>query len=123
MSYSVDLRERVLKFIEKGGTKTMAVQVFGVGRATIYEWINKREKRGTLEDPPPKRPWKKIDPQKLLSLVQTSPDLELSDYAKEFNVSPAAVAKAMKKLKITRKKRPYSTKSVTKTSAKYFWKT
>ena len=52
MSYSVDLRERVITFIEQGGTKVDAARIFGVCRFTIYSWLTKKTKTGTLKDAP-----------------------------------------------------------------------
>ena len=40
MSYSSDLRKRVLNFIEAGGSKVEAAKRFGVARTTIYQWLN-----------------------------------------------------------------------------------
>ena len=60
MSYSIDLRERVIKFIENGGSKMEAVRTFSVCRVTIYSWLKKKAVKGTLKDDPPKRGWKTI---------------------------------------------------------------
>lgn len=38
MAYSLDLRTRVIDYIEKGGSKTKAATLFQLGRATIYGW-------------------------------------------------------------------------------------
>ena len=36
MPYSLDLREKVINFVENGGTITKAAYIFGIGRASIY---------------------------------------------------------------------------------------
>jgi transposase len=36
MAYSLDLREKVVEYIENGGSITSAARLFRVGRATIY---------------------------------------------------------------------------------------
>ncbi|MBX3487373.1 MAG: IS630 transposase-related protein [Candidatus Paracaedibacteraceae bacterium] len=41
MSYSVDLRERVVKFIEEGGSKSSAAILFCIDRSTILGWLKK----------------------------------------------------------------------------------
>ena len=48
MSYSIDLKKRVLDFIEEGGSKVEATKRFSVGRRTIFKWINKKREQGTL---------------------------------------------------------------------------
>ncbi|MCS7225552.1 MAG: transposase, partial [Gloeomargarita sp. SKYB31] len=39
MCYSLDLREKVMAFIENGHSITQAAKVFNIGRATIYRWL------------------------------------------------------------------------------------
>jgi putative transposase len=109
MSYSIDLRERVLKFIENGGSKREACRVFSIGSTTLYKWLNMKALKGTLRDDPPKRNWKKIDPNVLLMLVEKNPDYILAEYAQHFGCSINSVFNALKRLKITQKKRPRST--------------
>lgn len=121
MSYSIDLRERVIKFIEEGGSKTEAARIYAVCRDTIYDWLKKKTENGTLSDASPKRKWKKIEPSALLAYVEENPDFTLSEYGKFFGASNPSVHAALKKLKITRKKRPLSTKNEMKKSVQYFW--
>ncbi len=42
-----DLRRRVVKAIENGMAKSEAARVFGVARASIYNWLNAYEEGGT----------------------------------------------------------------------------
>jgi len=37
--YSIDLRERVLSYIEDGHTQKEASEVFKIPRQTIYNWL------------------------------------------------------------------------------------
>ena len=39
MSYSVDLRKRVVNYIESGGSKSEAARRFEVSRKTVYNWL------------------------------------------------------------------------------------
>ena len=39
MRYSIDLRQRVLKYIQEGGTKVSASNRFSVSRGVIYQWL------------------------------------------------------------------------------------
>ena len=41
MTYSLDLRQRVVSFVEGGGSKSEASRVFGVGRNTVYSWLRR----------------------------------------------------------------------------------
>ncbi len=49
MPYSEDLRERVLRHVDKGKSKISAHQLFGVSRSTIDHWIKLRQRTGSLK--------------------------------------------------------------------------
>ena len=122
MSYSIDLRKRVVKFVEDGGSKTEASQVFNVTRATVYRWLRKQQTTGTVADQPPKRKgWRKLEPTALLKYVAEHPNLRLIDVAKAFNASIPSVCIMFKRLKITRKKRLFYIKKAIRKDARYFW--
>ena len=121
MSYSIDLRERIIQFVEEGHSKTEAAKVFGVSRFTILNWLHKRSKTGTLRDAKPRRGWKKLEPKALISYVELNPEATLREYADHFKASVPSVCLALKKLKITRKKRYISTENGMKRSVKHLW--
>jgi len=113
-SYSVDLRERVLQYLEKNKNREAASRLFQVGVATIYRWIARKKEKGNVE--PLRRPYvyKKIDDQKLIDYIEKNPDHFLSEIGKHFNLTLQAVFYALKRLKITRKKSSRSTGKGTK---------
>jgi len=41
MCYSLDLRKKVISFIENGNSITKAVRIFGINRTTVYRWLDK----------------------------------------------------------------------------------
>jgi transposase len=47
MAYSLDLRKRVVDYVEKGGGITKAAALFKVGRATIYRWLGREDLQAT----------------------------------------------------------------------------
>lgn len=104
-SYSLDLRKRVLAYIEETKDKAEASQLFKVGIATIYRWIARKTQTGQLE-PSPRKPYnKKIDDQKLIAYVEQNSDHFLSEIADHFGTTSQGIFYALKRLKITRKKR------------------
>jgi len=113
-SYSLDLRERVLQYLEKNKNREAASRVFGVGIATIYRWLSRKKEKGNVE--PLRRPYayKKIDDQKLIDYIENNPDHFLSEIAKHFNLTLQAVFYALKRLQITRKKSSRSIRKGTK---------
>jgi len=54
---------------------------------------------------------KKINPDKLKDYVAQHPDAYQKEMAREFGCSQSAIQKALKRLKITRKKKQRDTKS------------
>ena len=41
MPYSLDLRQKVINFVENGGAITEAAHTFGRGRTSIYRWLSR----------------------------------------------------------------------------------
>ena len=109
MAYSTDLRQRVLDFINKGGSKTAAKRTFGVSRRTIYNWLE-AEDPFACEKPGPKGP-RSIDYEALREHVADFPDATLAERAQHFGVSKHGIFYALSKLNITRKKRRRPTKN------------
>jgi transposase len=116
--YSLDLRKRTLEYIEETGDKLKASQLFKVGIATIYRWINRKAQTGNIEPSPKKSYKKKIDDQKLITYIEQNPDHFLSEIAAHFGTTLQAIFYALRRLKITRKKRPRFTKKGTKNSGR-----
>jgi len=103
--YSVDLRKRVLAYVEETKDKAKASQFFKVGIATIYRWLSRKKKTGSVEPSPKKAYKKKIDDQKLIAYLEQNPDHFLSEIADRFGTTAQAIFYALRRLKITRKKR------------------
>jgi hypothetical protein len=89
--YSVDLRKRVLEYIEETKDKTKASQLFKVRIATIYRWIARKTQTGNLEPSPSKAYKKKIDDQKLITYLEEHPDHFLSEIAAHFRTTLQAI--------------------------------
>ena len=80
-------------------------EVFRVSIATIRKWEKQLREEGHLEKKPVKRSFRKIDPEKLRCYVAEHPDAYQREMAKEFHCSESGIRDALKRLKITRKKR------------------
>jgi transposase len=99
MSYSVDLRERVVNYVRNGGSPTEASRLFEVGRATLYRWLGAPD----LHPKPAKERQRKLDKVALAAHVRDFPDALLRDRAAHFGVAINAIWVALKKLSITKK--------------------
>ena len=102
MSYSRDLRKRVLNFIEAGGTKVEAAKRFGIARATIYKWLKSPDPLA-YQKPGPRGPTR-LDLDALKAHVSQFPDQTLSERAIHFGVSTFCIWHGIKRLGCTRKK-------------------
>ena len=100
MAYSLDLRQRVINFIHKGGSKREAAKLYEVCETTIYAWL----KRDDLRPTKVLRRRRKLDWKALANHVQQYPDAQLKERAAHFGVRPSAIHYALKQMKITRKK-------------------
>jgi transposase len=104
MGYDIKFRQRVIDYMNEGHTQRETAAVFKVSTATIWEWKSKLNETGTLAPKKRKETWRKIDPERLLRFVAEHPDAYQHEIATAFGVSLFAIQKAMKRLKITRKK-------------------
>ena len=99
MSYSVDLRERVVAFVKAGGAKAEAARRFSVSEGSVHNWL----KRDNLAPIKVKRRHRKLDWNALEQHIQEEPDMRLKDRAEHFGVHTSAIWYAIKQMKITRK--------------------
>ena len=107
MSYSLDLRERVVTHVESGSSRVSAAKFFNVGERTVRRWLGLKKETGGLSPrshgggyPP------KIDLSELKKSVDLNPNKTLSDLEEEFSASGASLWNALKKLQYTYKKNP-----------------
>ena len=102
-AYALDLRERVVKFIQAGGSKVEAGRRFSLGRSTIYRYLA-AVKSNTLAPKTSWGAWRKLDPAKLQAHVKKHPDATLAELQKVFAVSHHAVWTRLNQLGFTLKK-------------------
>lgn len=105
MAYSEDMRKRVIGYFEEGHTQESAKEVFKVGLSAIKRWEKQYRETGSLAKKELNRSFKKIDPEKLSAYVKGHPDTYLREIAEVFACTDVTVLYALRKLKITRKKR------------------
>jgi transposase len=102
-AYALDLRERVVKFIQGGGSKTEAARRFDLARSSVYRYLV-AAKKGALTPKKSWGHWRKLDPQKLQAHVKKHPDATLKEIQKVFGVSHHAVWVRLGQLGFTLKK-------------------
>jgi transposase len=102
-AYALDLRERVVKFIQQGGSKAEAARRFDLARSSVYRYLGAAQK-GTLKPKTSWGTWRKLDPQKLQAHVQHHPDATLQELQTVFGVSHHALWVRLGQLGFTLKK-------------------
>lgn len=102
-AYALDLRERVIKFIQSGGSKVEAAQRFSLARSSVYRYLDAAQK-GNLTPKTSWGHWRKLDPEKLQAQVQRQPDATLKELQQVFGVSHHAIWVRLRQLGFTLKK-------------------
>ena len=111
MAYSIDLRTRVIRFVESGGSIAEAARRFEIHRSTVYEWLHLKKETASLSKRPLSRKALKISDDILKQRVSENPDMLLKEHAAYFGVRVQSISMALQRIGITRKKRPRSTKN------------
>ena len=113
-AYSQDLRERVLRAVDEGKSRTQIIELFQVSRATIKRYLKQRRETGHVQARPiPGRTPKKGGAlqAEVPALVQVRPDGRLEDYCHLWQersgvrVSLSTMSRALRRADYTRKKR------------------
>jgi len=105
MAYSVDLRKRVIDFVEKGNTQEKASEIFKVSVSAITRWLALRSETGSLEKRPLNRTAPIFESEKLEAYIAKNPDALLKDVAEYFGGSITGAFYALEREKLTLKKR------------------
>jgi transposase len=112
-TYSLDLRERAISYIESGGSRISASKLFCIGERTVRRWIELQKQTNSLKPrahgggyPP------KINLDELKEYVISSPDKTLAELGKKFSVSATSIWHALKKINYVYKKKLFYIKSV-----------
>ena len=100
MTYSLDLREAALSYINNGGSKVEAARLFGFSRNTLYRWLN-------ADDLAPKKHGfrnRKLNKKALKKHVEEHPDMFLHERAQVFGVHTSSISRALKAMRIVKKR-------------------
>src|SRR5262252_137005 len=99
MRCSVDLRKRVVAFVQSGGSKAEAARRFQVGRASVYRWTQGSEGLD-YQRPGPKGP-RRLDWAALRTHVEQYPEATHKERARHFGVSRHCIWYGLQRLKVS----------------------
>lgn len=115
-AYSLDLRERVLRALDQGRTRTEVARLFGVSNTTIGRYRRHKRDRGHLRaQSPPGRPRHitQDDHSALLEQLTAHPDATLEEHCQHWEqlrgvqVSVATMCRAIQRVGWSYKKDPH----------------
>lgn len=126
---SMDLRRRVIDAVDNGeGTLKEIAAHFRVGRTTICDILRRERLTGSIEPSTVRgHPPRAIDEaglELIRQLVASTPDATVAEVAAAYNaqssrpVHPETVGRAIRAMKLTRKKRPSKPRSKTAPTSK-----
>ena len=93
-----------MEYWNDGHSKAETAAVFKVSHFTLQLWKSQLKETGELGAKKRCETWRKIDPDRLKAYLKEHPDSYLKEIAEEFSCSEVAIFKALKRLKISRKK-------------------
>jgi len=98
MAYSLDLRQRVVDYVQSGKSKISASKLFDIGEKTVRNWMILYEETGAV-DPRPHRGGRKssIDSATFKSYVDANPDKTLKEIGANFGLSYEGAAYNLRK--------------------------
>lgn len=102
MTYSVDFRRKVVAYVRSGGGQAEAARHFDVSLWCVRDWLARKDLQPQQKGVPRKR---KLDKDALKARVRDNPDATLHEHAQHCGVDRSVIGKALKRMKITRKKR------------------
>jgi len=105
MAYSIDFRDRAIEYWNAGHSKEELYEAFKIYPSRVNDWKKLLRETGSLKPQYRKTRKGKIDLEKLEQALERRPDATLSELAKQFDCTKQSIHVALKKLKITLKKR------------------
>jgi transposase len=102
--YNIDLREKVVKYLEKGNRYIDAALVFEISGSAIGRWYRKYKGEGNFKAKIRIGAKRKIDDKTIEEMIKANPNLNLKFIAKSFGISIHPVADSLKRLGYSYKK-------------------
>jgi len=111
MAYDKKYKKRAIEYHEEGNTVRKTAQTFKISPNTLNTWLKQYREKGDFINKSKGHRKAKINEEALLDYYEKNPDAYQYEAAEYFNVTPSAVCIALKRFKITRKKKQNGTKN------------
>ena len=119
MAYDLDFRRRAVSMLEEGFTLASVSKLLDVGTASLTRWKRRAAQDHLAAHYPKSRGAYTLDESALKAYLEEHPDAYLDEIADAIGSKRSTVWDALKRLKITRKKRHRNTVKETKKSAAF----
>ena len=104
--YSIDLREKVIKFIEVGNSQKEASKVFSINKMTINRWYLRYKKEGHCHPKERLGAKPRIEEDRFTKYVEQHPNAKSEDIAREFGLSASGARYWLRRIGFSYKKKP-----------------
>ena len=107
--YSLDLRQKVIKFVHSGNTQRAAAKVFNLSKTTVNAWCLRYKSEGHccarkhLGAPP------RIEKESFIKHITENPNATSEDIAREFGISASGARYWLRRVGFSYKKKPLPT--------------
>ena len=105
MAYDNRFKKRAIEYHEEGNSRRKTAKTFDISPNTLNTWLNEYKKHGEFLNKPRPANNTKLTEEALLEYFADNGDSYQEETAKHFGVSQSGISRALKRLKITRKKR------------------
>ena len=105
MIYDKKFKTRAIEYHEEGNSIRQTAKVFKISPNTLNTWLKQYREHGDFKGKPRVYTHGKLKERELLDFLDANPDAYQYEMAEHFGVSQTAIWKALKRFKITRKKR------------------
>jgi len=105
MAYDNKFKKRTIEYHLEGNSTRKTAKTFGISPNTLNTWLKEYREHGEFLIKPKPANNTKLTEEALLAYYAENEDSYQHEVAKHFGVTQAGVSKALKRLKITRKKR------------------
>lgn len=110
MAYSEDFRQKAIEYMDKGHSEKELMEAFGIRATNVRRWRKLLTESGSLSPQYPETRRRKIDLEQLRQELERKPDAILAELAAIFDCAIPSIHAALKRMKVTLKKRPLHTK-------------
>jgi transposase len=113
MAYDNRFKKKAIEYYYEHGNVRKTAKIFGISTNTFNEWHKEYKEHGEFLIKPKPANNTKLNEQDLQEYIDNHPDDYQEEIAKHFGVTQQGISKALKRFKITRKKRRSGIKSKT----------